>query len=86
MLKRIFEVPRYAVAAVGGLVAIQGVIFSLIDFSLFSFAMTLLGLATVVGGLHVEALPVMARMVNKASAYLARATTYLEHQKAGRSP
>ena len=64
MLKRIFEEPRYMVAAVGGLVAIQGVIFTLIDVGVFSVSMTMLGLAVAVGGLHVEARPVLTRVSN----------------------
>ncbi len=61
MLKRIFQEPRYTVAAVGGLVAIQGFIFTVIDAGLFSVSMMLLGLAVAVGGLHVEAWPVLMR-------------------------
>ena len=70
MLKRIFEEPRYVVAAVGGLVAIQGVIFTLIDVGVFSVSMTMLGLAVAVGGLHVEARPVLTRVSNNVPVFL----------------
>ena len=72
MLKRIFDEPRYMVAAVGGLVAIQGVIFTLIDVGLLSISITTIGLAVVVGGLHVEARPLLTRVAEKTPIYLRR--------------
>ncbi len=70
MFKRIFEKPRYTVAAIGGLIAIQGFIFTVIAAGVFSVLMMLLGLAVAVGGLHVEARPVLARASQSLHAYV----------------
>lgn len=50
----LFKSPRHIIASVGALVTIQGLIFTIIEHSLFSLAFTLLGLVIVAGGLHIE--------------------------------
>lgn len=49
-----FNSPRHIVASVGGLITLQGLIFTAIEHNYFSLAVTLLGMLIVAGGLHVE--------------------------------
>ncbi|MCX7421136.1 MAG: hypothetical protein NT013_16560 [Planctomycetia bacterium] len=51
-----FKTPRHVVAAIGALVTIQGILFTIIDHNRFSLAFTLAGLLIVAGGLHIETL------------------------------
>lgn len=71
-MNRIFEEPRVAIAAVGGLVALLGVIFSVIDVGTLSVAMVFCGLATTVGGLHVESRSLVTKVVENVRVTLDR--------------
>ncbi|MCX7422599.1 MAG: SHOCT domain-containing protein [Planctomycetia bacterium] len=56
---------RYIVAAVGGLITLQGVIFKLIEPSLFATIAMVVGMVIVVAGLHVEIVAAIGWILHK---------------------
>jgi predicted RNA-binding Zn-ribbon protein involved in translation (DUF1610 family) len=63
---------RYIVAAVGGLITLQGCIFKLIEPSLLATIAMVVGMVVVVAGLHVEIHATIRQARNSLSAYFAR--------------
>ena len=69
-LSKIFEKPRYMVAAFGGLITLQGTIFKIIEPSLFSTIALIVGMVVVVVALYVEIQSAFLRSLKNAGAYL----------------
>ncbi len=72
MLKTIFERPRNMVAAVGGLIALQGTIFRIIEPSLFSTSAITIGIVLALAGLQVPIRQAWSKLFDQVKDQLTR--------------
>ena len=78
VLSRIFEKPRYMAAALGGLITLQGTIFTIIESGLFSTIAIVVGMVVVVAGLAVEIHATCRQTFNYSTAYYRRSITRIK--------